>query len=294
MAADGGRERAAEAAAGELIAGFAGQVAFLARHLGTGAEIGYEPGRVLPTASTIKLLVLAEFFRQVEAGDAALDEPLAIAPGERRGGSGILKDLSPDLRLPARDHAVLMTALSDNTATAVLVRRLGLDRILASARDWGLTDTAATFGGPTIRDYATSTPRDIVRLLELIGTDRLVSPAGCAAIRDILITQQYHDQIGRYLPYNQYARDGASPRGPVVVRAKSGFTAPVRADAGLVDLPGGNRYAICLMTDESRERHFRPDHDGAILNGQLSRLVFDAWWPEGVPLPTDRQLSPND
>jgi beta-lactamase class A len=294
MGGTGDKERSAEVAAAGLIAEFAGEAAFLAAHLGTGATIGYRPERVLPTASTIKLLVLAELFKQVEAGEASLEESLAIVPDDRRGGSGILKDLSPDVRLSARDHAVLMTALSDNTSTAVLVRRLGLARILASAREWGMPDTAATFKATTIREYATSTPRDIVRLLTLIGTDALVSPVACAAIRDILITQQYHDQIGRYLPFNQYAREGARHEGPVIVRSKSGFTAPVRVDAGLVELPGGVQYAICLMTDESRERHFRPDHDGAILNGRISRLVFEAWWPEGEPMPDDRQLSPKD
>lgn len=277
MAVAGERERVVEAAAAELIAEFAGQAAFLAQHLGTGATIGYQPGRVMPTASTIKLLVLAELFRQVEVGEASLEESLSIDPDDRRGGSGILKDLSPDVRLRARDHAVLMTALSDNTSTAVLVRRLGLARILASACEWEMPDTTATFGGAGIRTYATSTPRDIVRLLTLIGTDQLVSPGACAAIRDILVTQQYHEQIGRYLPYNQYAREGAKHTGPVIIRSKSGFTAPVRVDAGLVELPGGVQYAICLMTDESRERHFRPDHDGAILNGRISKLVFDAW-----------------
>ena len=277
MEVGGARERAAEAAAAELIAEFVGQAAFLARHLGTGATIEYQPERVMPTASTIKLLVLAELFKQVEASEASLEESLVIDPDDRRGGSGILKDLSPEVRLSARDHAVLMTALSDNTSTAVLVRRLGLARILASAREWGMPDTTAAFKGARIREYATSTPRDIVRMLTLIGTNQLVSPGACAAIRDILVTQQYHDQIGRYLPYNQYAREGANHAGPVIIRSKSGFTAPVRVDAGLVELPGSAQYAICLMTDESRERHFRPDHDGAILNGRISKLVFDVW-----------------
>ncbi|MFN8515836.1 MAG: serine hydrolase [Thermomicrobiales bacterium] len=279
------REQATEAAATALIAEFAGQAAFLAQHLGTGATIGHQPERIMPTASTIKLLVLAELYRQVEAGDASLDESLAIHPDDRRHGSGILKDLSPDLRLSARDHAILMTALSDNTSTAVLVRRLGLERIIASARAWGLPDTNATFNGATIRDYATSTPRDIVRLLTLIGTDQLASPAASAAIREILVTQQHHDQIGRYLPYNQYDRRGPTHPGPVIIRSKSGFTAPVRVDAGLVELPDGTHYAICLMTDESRERHFRPDHDGAILNGRISKLIFDTWSPAAAAPP---------
>jgi beta-lactamase class A len=287
MASTGAREQAAEAAAAALIAEFAGEAAFLARHLGTGATIAHQAERVMPTASTIKLLVLAELYRQVEAGDASLDEMLAIDPDDRRFGSGILKDLSLDLRLSARDHAVLMTALSDNTSTAVLVRRLGLERIIAAAREWGMPDTNATFNGGTIRAYATSTPRDIVRLLALIGTDQLVSPSACAAIREILVTQQHHDQIGRYLPYNQYERRGPAHPGPVIIRSKSGFTAPVRVDAGLVELPGGTQYAICLMTDESREHHFRPEHDGAILNGRISKLVFDAWWPADLAMPGD-------
>jgi len=269
-----------EVEARRLIGAFAGAAAFFARNLRTGAEIGYQPDRVMPTASTIKLLVLAEFFRQVAAGIVDVAAPLVIAAEDRRGGSGILKDLAPDLLLGARDHATLMTALSDNTATAVLVRLLGRQRILESGRAWGMTGTSAAFTGQE-REYGSSTPRDLVRLLTLIGTDALDSPSTSAAIRDMLMTQQYHEQLGRYLPYSQYARQGAEHSGPVVIRSKSGFssgpTGGVRADAGLIDAPDGVRYAICTMTAGSPEVGFSPEHPGAILNGRLSRLVFDAW-----------------
>jgi len=269
-----------EAEAQRLIGAFAGEAAFSARNLTTGAEIGYEPDRVMPTASTIKLLVLAEFFRQVAAGAVDPTAPLPIESEDRRGGSGILKDLAPDLLLSARDHATLMTALSDNTSTALLVRILGRERILQSGREWGMTATTAAFTGQE-REYGTSTPRDLVRLLTLIGTDALDSPATSAAIRDMLITQQYHEQLGRYLPYSQYERQGAEHSGPVIIRSKSGFssgpTGGVRADAGLIDAPSGVRYAICTMTAGSPDNGFGPEHSGAILNGRLSRLVFDAW-----------------
>lgn len=272
-----------EAQAGRLIGAFAGEAAFFARNLTTGQEFGYRPDRAMPTASTIKLLVLAEFFRQVEAGAVDPAEHLTIAPEDRRGGSGILKDLTPELLLSARDHATLMTALSDNISTAVLVRHLGLSRILESARAWSLTATTATFIGKD-REYGVSTPRDLVQLLTLIGTDALGAPATSAAIRDVLVKQQYHDQIGRYLHYSQYAREGAAHSGPIVIRSKSGFSSGpsggVRADAGLIDLPGGIRYAICTMTEGSHDTGFGPEHDGAILNGRLSRLVFDAWSDE--------------
>jgi beta-lactamase class A len=263
-----------------VIGAFPGEVAFFARNLLTGEELGYRPKRVMPTASTIKLLVLAEFYRQAESGEFDPEAILPIPTEDRRGGSGILKDLSTGIAISARDHATLMTALSDNTSTAVLVRLLGLERILAAAQEWGLTQTTATFAG-TERQYGSSTPRDIVRLLELIDQDAIGSPATCAAIRDTLLTQQYHDQIARYLPFSQYNRDGAQHAGPLIVRSKSGFSnganGGVRTDAGLITLGANLRYAICTMVEGSADRHFGPEHDGAVVNGKISRLVFDAW-----------------
>jgi beta-lactamase class A len=281
-------EQRVAAAAQELIADFEGEAAFLARNLVTGAEIGHRTERIMPTASTIKLLVLAELFRQVDAGLVELDRAIPIDPADRRGGSGILKDLSSALVMPVRDHATLMVALSDNTSTAVLVRLLGRERILQSAREWGMADTTATFmGGGVARDYAASTPRDIVRLLSLIATDAIISPEACAQMRAILVTQQYHDQIGRYLPYNQYRRTGEEHPGPVIVRSKSGFMAGVRVDAGIVEGPEDMRYVLCLMTEGNPDRSFRTEQPGGVLNGAISRLIFDAWWPPGVPMPVD-------
>ena len=263
----------------ELLAAFSGHAAYLARNLTTGAEFGYRANEVMPTASTIKLLVLAELFRQVDAGDITLAERLPMEADDLSGGSGILKDLDPGALLTVRDHATLMTALSDNSSTQLLVRVLGAERILASAREWGLTQTSARFrsaDNDPARVYGASTPRDIVRLLELIATDAIISPTACQGIRDVLVTQQYHDQIGRYLPYNQYEREGARHPGPVVVMSKSGFMGGIRVDAGIVQLPHAH-YVICVMNEESRDRSFQPEQEGAVLNGRISRLIFGAW-----------------
>lgn len=267
-----------------LIADFEGEAAMLARNLDTWAEISHRPERVMPTASTIKLFVLAELFRQVEAGSIRLDEPLRLLPADRRGGSGILKDLSPSASLSHLDHATLMTALSDNTSTAALVRVLGRERVLQSAAEWGMSATTVTFersAGGAARDYAASSPRDIVFLLQLIAEDSIISPAACAQMRDILLTQQYHEQLARYLPYSQYERDGYDHHGAIAVRSKSGFMADpaggVRVDAGIVEVRDGGRWAICVMTEGSPDRGSGPEHPGAILNGRISRVVFDAW-----------------
>lgn len=273
-----------EAAARALIADFDGEAAFLAHNLVTGEEAGYRADEIMPTASTIKLLVLAEVVQQADRGQFALDDPLPMVADDRTGGSGILKDLSPDVLLSIRDHATLMIALSDNTSTRALVRLAGRERIEEAGREWGMTNTTLTFDRApdgNARDYAASTPRDIVRLLRLIATDALVSPAASRTIRDVLVTQQYHDQIGRYLPYSQYQRVGPVHQGPVVVRSKSGFMSDqrgaVRVDAGIVEVEGVQRYVVCLMTEHHPDTSFSAEHPGAVLNGRISRLVFDTW-----------------
>ncbi|HUG13418.1 MAG TPA: serine hydrolase [Thermomicrobiales bacterium] len=268
----------------ELIAAFDGEAAFLARNLSSGEEIGRSPNVVMPTASTIKILVLAELFRQVEQGTLGLDDPAPILPEDRRGGSGILKDLSLSLVPCVRDHATLMIALSDNTATMVLARLLGRERIEQSGREWGMTSTVLPLERTLnwkAEDYAVSTCRDVITLLSAIAEDRIISPAACAAMRDILLTQQFLEQIARYLPFNQYRREGYQHEGPLVVRSKSGFTADssgaVRVDAGIVEIQDGPRWVICLMTSKCPEQGFIAEHPGSILNGRISRLIYDAW-----------------
>lgn len=260
---------------------FSGQFAFAAKNLGSGEEVGHDPERVMPTASTIKLCVLAELYRAIEAGDLAEETRVELLPEDRRGGSGILKDLDFGLRPTLHDLATLMVALSDNVATAALVRLLGREQILATVHSWGLNSTTAGFtvpDGGSALDYGASTPCDLNRLLELIATDAIISPAACEVMRRILQTQQYTDQISRYLPFERYARDDNREQ-PVRVGSKSGFMAGIRVDAGIVWLPN-TTYVITLMTAESRDRSFAPEQESMRFNGRISRLVFDYWAPE--------------
>src|SRR6185369_713806 len=81
-----------------------------------------------PTASTIKLAIVYELFKQVEEGRLHLDETMTLDRTKAVGGTGVLVDLgTPTLSI--RDYATLMVRLSDNTATNVLIDRLGMDNI---------------------------------------------------------------------------------------------------------------------------------------------------------------------
>src|SRR3982074_3059752 len=140
--------------------------------LTSGERIAHLERETFPTASTIKLTLVYELFTQVEEGKIRLDETIALDRARAVGGGGILFELgTPTLSI--RDYATLMVTLSDNTATNILIDRLGMDNVARRMQGLGLSgtkprrhmmDTAAARRG----DENVSTPDEVVRLLQAI------------------------------------------------------------------------------------------------------------------------------
>ncbi|MDP9367602.1 MAG: class A beta-lactamase-related serine hydrolase [Chloroflexota bacterium] len=262
----------------KVSAGFSGELGLFAKNLSTEAEIGYRCDALMPTASVIKVCVLAELYRQADTGLVDLKRRIPMSTNDWSGGSGILREFEPGLELTITDLARAMIVVSDNVATGMLVRLLGKERINATLREWGLHHTeliwSMQLGGDT-RQYALSTPRELGRLMEFIATDAIVTPDACAAMRDHLRRQQYRDQIPRYLPFNPYAADLGQPQ-LVSIANKTGFYPGVRADAAIVETPNVT-FVIATMTEGSQDTGFSAEHEGNVLNGRVARLVFDAW-----------------
>src|SRR5262245_13618106 len=98
--------------------------------LTSGDRVAHLEHETFPTASSIKLAIVYELFRQVEEGRVRLDESIVLDRSKAVGGSGVLVHLgTPTLTI--RDYAALMVKLSDNTATNVLIDRLSMDAINA-------------------------------------------------------------------------------------------------------------------------------------------------------------------
>jgi beta-lactamase class A len=242
-----------------------GVVGYAALDLTSGEEIGRLEGDEFPTASTIKLAALYELFRQADEGRLRLD---ASAPLDRAavvGGSGILHALgTPTLSL--RDHAVLMMALSDNTATNVVIDRVTIPAVAARMQSLSLggirlrrkmMDGAAAARG----EENVATPRDIVRLL------RAMKPAEL----DVLAVGS-----GGYL------RRGIPPG--VEVLSKSGELEGVRVDAAIVRA-AHRPYAVTVMTTFLKDE---AEGERAIAN--LSRAFYEYFSRLGFGSEYGRQL----
>ncbi len=96
---------------------------------------------MFPTASVFKVPVIVELYGQVEAGRLSLDDRLILKDSIKVPGSGILKELSEGLEVTVRDLSRLMMILSDNTATDMLVERVGKENVNARMRRLGLKNT---------------------------------------------------------------------------------------------------------------------------------------------------------
>jgi beta-lactamase class A len=149
--------------------------------LTTGQKYLLRADEVLPTASSIKIAILAELYRQAQQGKLKLSDLYTLQSSDLVGGSGITNVLTPGVtRLTLRDVAGLMISVSDNSATNVIIDRVGMENVNALLDSLGLTRTrlrrkmmdlkAAGEGRENI-----ATPREMMMLLENLYRGRVLN-----------------------------------------------------------------------------------------------------------------------
>jgi beta-lactamase class A len=221
--------------------------------------------RLFRAASTIKIAVMIEIFRQVEAGAIARDQIVPLRDSDRVMGSGVLLGLHTGLNLTVDDLLYLMISISDNSATNMLVDLVGLDAINRTLAELGIIQSqmrrrmlGRTPGEGEPENWII--PRDFAVMVAAIVNDTAASPASCAAMRDLLATQQNLDRIARHLP--EGTRWGS----------KTGSLPGVVNDAGFVTTDRGT-IVIAVYTEGLDEAA------GEAAIGDIARA---AWQSAGV------------
>jgi beta-lactamase class A len=262
------------------LATFPGTGGVAARNLDTGEEIRINADEITATASTIKVPILIELFRQVEAGEADLAHRLALTEEIRTEGSGILRELSPGVELSVLDHATLMIVVSDNTATNLLIDLLGRERINETMDAMGFSRTRLLerFDFPKVgqdaRNLSVTTPSDLAAMMAALADGTVLSDASRETILDILRRQHYQGLVPRYLPHYPHPEELGHPDNGLRIANKTGGWTGMRADMALVEWPG-TRYAVGIVIEGDPDTRFWPENEGDRLIGRVSRLIFD-------------------
>ena len=186
------------------LAALPGEVSVYARDLTTGETCGYQPDIPLVAASVIKLPILVEAFRQARDGLLSMDESVSIRPEQKMPSCGALTYLHDGLTVTLRDLCALMIIVSDNTATNILIRRLGMENINAGMRALGLEKSTLRrllfdmeASGRGLEN--TVTAEEMGRLLELLYRGECVSPQADGEMLSILRDQQLNGKMPFFL-----------------------------------------------------------------------------------------------
>jgi beta-lactamase class A len=229
--------------------------------LTTGQKLLLQADEVFPQASTIKIAVLAELYRQAQSGKLKLTDTYTVQSSDLVPDSDIMGGLTPGVtRVTLRDLATMMVAVSDNSATNVLIDRVGMENVNAWLNSLGLAHTrlrrkmmdlkAASEGRENV-----STPQEMMILLQALFEGKVLNKEMTDDFFKVLST-----------PKSSFIPRGL-PEG-VKIANKPGALEGVRNDAGIVFVPN-HPYIICVMAT-----YLRNERDGEEAISRISVAAY--------------------
>jgi len=184
----------------------------------TGEEIAINADETMDTMSVIKIPLMAEVFRQIEAGKFALTDRVTLKETDKRPGTGVIRSLDAGASLTIKDLITLMIIVSDNSATDMLFEKVGgVEPVNKLMQSYGLSSIKATapsdvwfkalraepdlwkFHTEGKTPYGLSSPRDMGRLLERIHKSEVVSKQASEQMLQIMRGQVYSSRLPKYV-----------------------------------------------------------------------------------------------
>lgn len=243
-----------------------GVMSYAIKDLTTGETFFRLPDTIFPQASSIKLTILLELMRQAQDGKLSLEEKHTLRrseapPGDHDPILGMLGDGTVTMSL--RDLAIFMIVLSDNTATNILIRRLGIENVNAGIARLGLKETklrrrmidleAARHG-----DENVSTPREMMVLLEKIRGGLAMGT----------LDHERTEEFFRILRLNKDSEFHKALPDTVSIADKPGALEAVRCDSGIIEI-AGHPFILCVMTT-----YLKNNQDGERAIQEVARLAY--------------------
>ena len=250
-----------------------GVVGYAVHEIETGARLERRGDETFPTASLIKVPVLVTVYDLVAQGKLALDAPLTILALDKVPGSGQLQFLHDNAVVTVHDAAWLMSTISDNTATNLLLDRIVIRRVWEKMEKLGLPHTkvhskaflrssSVAMDSSVKYGLGVTTPNEMARLFALLAEGRAVSPAADSTMLDILAHNEDASKLQRYV-------EGLS------VPHKTGDTDRVRTECALFPLQ--SRIVACVLTKENVDERYSVDNEAQVMMAEMGRAIVGAW-----------------
>ena len=233
--------------------------------LDTGNYVNLDGEKSFPAASTIKLPILIAFFEAVDRGEISLDEILTVERSNVASGSGNLQ-YSVGKQLTALETATQMIIISDNTATNMIIDRLGgIGYFNQRFQTWGLYNTVMNDRLGDFQGTNKTTAADLVRACSLIAKRQIISASSRTQALDILNATENRKLLVAGLG------EGAH------IAHKTGDIGFLIGDAGIIEKPDGKLYLLAVFVR-------RPHNDlrARTFVQEVSRLTYSYFVPNSV------------
>ncbi|HLI96856.1 MAG TPA: serine hydrolase [Candidatus Baltobacteraceae bacterium] len=257
-----------------LITPYHGKVALYAVDLRSGNQVAINADTPVPTASVVKLTILYDAIKTIQEGHASFADRLTLTKANQVEGSGVLTLFDTPLVVTLKDALTMMVVLSDNTATNLVIDRLGLKPIDDRIESLGLKNTwlykkvfmppppnsppdQKTFG------LGKTTAREMAQVMDRFATCEGIPQNLCAAAISMLKNQMDRDAIPRYL-------------GNLEVANKTGALDQVRNDVGIVYAKNGP-IIISAFTYDNADQSWTSDNTAQLLIANLAKTIVDRW-----------------
>lgn len=256
-----------------LSAAHRGVLGYSITNLETGEHLEQRGNETFSTASLIKVPILVTLFDLAEQKQLTLDDPIVLSDIDKVGGAGQLQYLRTPLTLRLWDVAYLMSTLSDNTATNLVLDRIKIRRVWQKMEALGFAHTKVHSGSMTrIASVApdssakyglgVTTPNEMAQLFVLLAQGKAVSPAADSTMLRMLANNQDDSKLARYTYGTRLAH-------------KSGDVDASRTDCGLFSLPA--RVVACVLTKENKDTRYWVDAEGNAVIARVGEAIVSAW-----------------
>jgi beta-lactamase class A len=263
-----------------------GKVALYAKDIRTGKTVAINADEPVNTASVIKVAIMLEAMYQVKEGRASFDDVLQLRKEDQVSGSGVLLLFRPPAQINLETALALMITQSDNTATNLVLARIGRENVNQRLRSLGFTLTTSIRPisrpkegdqSPELKPFGIgrTTAREMGRILESIDRCDLADPKLCAKMVDMMEHQFWRNCIPHYL------EDADTTEVPSHVANKTGSLDHVRNDVGIVYTKNGP-IVISAFTYENVDTSWTPENEAELLIARMAKTIIDGWSPDGL------------
>lgn len=248
-----------------------GKVSVAIKHFGTGEIYERDSKRAMPTASLIKFPVMLATYREATAGRVDLDQQIVLAESDKVPGSGILTThFSAGSSLTLRDAVRLMMVYSDNTATNLVARAIGLETTSRFMEELGFPETklhsyvykreTSIFPDRSeLYGLGSTTASDIVSLLQRLHDRQWFSAEASQEMIEHMRHCDDASKLRRFLPQVKFFH-------------KTGSVNATRTDAGWFESPSGS-IAVCVLTTDNQDQSWGDSNEAEILCGRIAEAV---------------------